>query len=360
MLKIFADDLKAHREENGISLRDVAAKTRLNMTVLENLENGDYNFQPQAYIRAFMKQYISAIGLDLDEVLFDYDLARSGKYKSKRENVTPKVEDTIEEKINSLDEPKKEGTKQSITEKIKKAIDVPKILSEDKKKSLPEETNAKKTTDIFSLPKGNDTSENSDTKPKNKFLINTSDPKSNKTSVPVNPVNSRDSFAFLNTPVFKNIFLILIGALVIGGLYSLINIIFFEGSKNNPVVERQNFDDVVNEQERKILGKRTPEEIQDSIRKAEEEYAALKDSINLKITTTAAGILYLVKDSVNYNKPEKIEFDKGETGTFKANRSFHISSANTETFKAFINDKPLKFDNKSVSKVKITGTGIIK
>ena len=88
MLKSFANDLKMHREENNISLREVSAKTRLNISVLESLESGDYNFQPQAYIRAFMKQYIEAIGLDLDEVLFDYDLARSGKYKPKRESIS--------------------------------------------------------------------------------------------------------------------------------------------------------------------------------------------------------------------------------------------------------------------------------
>ncbi|MBK8984141.1 MAG: helix-turn-helix domain-containing protein [Ignavibacteria bacterium] len=84
MLKIFAQDLKAIREKKNITLKSISQQTRLNMTTLENLESGDYNFQPQAYIRAFLKQYIACLDLDVDETLFEYDLARSGKYKSSR------------------------------------------------------------------------------------------------------------------------------------------------------------------------------------------------------------------------------------------------------------------------------------
>jgi len=84
MVKIFAEDLKAIREEKNISLKSISQQTRINLSALENLENGDYSFQPQAYIRAFLKQYIACLDLDVEEVLFDYDLARSGKYKSNR------------------------------------------------------------------------------------------------------------------------------------------------------------------------------------------------------------------------------------------------------------------------------------
>ncbi|MCB0727783.1 MAG: hypothetical protein KDD00_09990, partial [Ignavibacteriae bacterium] len=135
---------------------------------------------------------------------------------------------------------------------------------------------------------------------------------------------------------------------------------FLEGSKDKPEVIRQNFDDVVKEQEQKILGKRTPEEIQDSIKKAEEELAAAGDSITLKITGLGAGSFYLVTDSVNYSKPEKITFSKGETGVFKAKKNFYISTDNTEVVKATVNDVPIKFDNKSVSKVKIGRSGVVR
>ena len=102
MLKAFAGDLKAVREENNISLRNISQQTRLSLSLLENLENGDFTFQPQAYIRAFLKQYINGLGLDVDETLFEYDLAKSGKYKPKRinanisnENITKKEDPAL-------------------------------------------------------------------------------------------------------------------------------------------------------------------------------------------------------------------------------------------------------------------------
>jgi transcriptional regulator with XRE-family HTH domain len=359
MLKSFANDLKMHREENNISLREVSAKTRLNISVLESLESGDYNFQPQAYIRAFMKQYIEAIGLDLDEVLFDYDLARSGKYKPKRENISYDSEEKPSTDIKiEVSESKPSEIKRTITEKLKKVIESPKADSDGNKSESPESSLNKITGSEISKKIENEKISLPEDKPKNKFFINTANPKSEKKSSPVNPLNTGSSFSFVNSPVFKNIFVVLIGALIVAGLYSLINIIFIEGGNKNPEVQRQNFDDVVNEQERKILGKRSPEEIQDSIRKAQEELASLQDTVKLTITATGNGTMYLVTDSSNYSSPDKIDYVSGQIGNFKAHKSFHISSANTESFKATLNGKPLKFENKSVSKVKVTKDGV--
>jgi hypothetical protein len=60
---------------------------------------------------------------------------------------------------------------------------------------------------------------------------------------------------------------LLIGA----GVYSLINVLFLSNNSQGPEIQRKSFDEVVKENEKKILGKKTPEEIQDSINKAEEE-----------------------------------------------------------------------------------------
>ncbi|MCY7363331.1 MAG: helix-turn-helix domain-containing protein [Ignavibacteria bacterium] len=363
MLNIFAEDLKAIREEKNISLRDVANKTRLNINILESLESGDYTFQPQAYIRAFMKQYIASIELDVEEVLFDYDLARSGKYKSKRQNVPP-VSVTKSEPVNESIEIQPKEIKQSLTEKIKEIVNPAESKQEynsAKAKEIQKETKSIPPVQETIIPKDTfemNVQEFQEKKPKNKFSIN---PNTSKVP-PVVPVNNKSSFSFslLNSPIVKNIMLIIIVLLVLAGLYSLLNILFFEGNKSKTEIIRQNFDEVVDEQERKILGKRIPEEIQDSIKKAEEEFNSLKDSITLKITSVVPGTVYIVTDSVSYNKPRKIEFEKNETGTFKARKSFHISSMNTETFKVTINDKPVKFEGKSVSKVKVTKDGVVK
>jgi cytoskeletal protein RodZ len=350
MIKIFAEDLKSIREEKNLSLKTISQQTRLNITVLENIENGDFTFQPQPYIRAFLKQYINSLGLDIEETLFDYDLARSGKYKSKRQNNSPPVlqskttdkpEEIKEEKVN-FSEAKRE--------------------SENRDELIIEE---KKSPDLKAPPEQNIQSssaeKNISTEKKSENKLTLKPPEDKKKSY-VNGVQDKKNIfsSFLNSPVVRNIALIIFVALILLGLYSLINILFFDGSKDKPEVIRQNFDEVVKEQEKKILGKRTPEEIQDSIRKAAEELAATADSITLKITALNPGTIYLVTDSVDYNKPAKIEYEKDQVGVFKARKSFYISSGNTGTFKATINEKPIKFDKTSVSKVKVTKDGLNK
>lgn len=357
MLKAFAGDLKAVREENNITLRSISQQTRLSLSLLESLENGDYTFQPQAYIRAFLKQYIGSIGLDVDEVLFEYDLARSGKYKPKRinsgnsnENVPKKEEPPVTKIIES--KPPAE-----ITETSGESVDASQINDELKTEEpaetvKPEIKEAKKETAPIRK-------ESPEIRTQNRI---SSGQKENKSYT--QNTRSREkkgiSLDFMNSPVIRNILLVLFIALVLLGLYSLINILFLEGSKDKPEVIRQNFDDVVKEQEKKILGKRTPEEIQDSIRRAEEEFALQKDSITLKVTGLNTGVFYIVSDSIRYDKPKRIEFEKNTEGIFKAKKFFHISSPKTESFKVTVNDVPVKFDNTTVSKVKINRNGIVK
>jgi len=350
MLKSFAEDLKSVREEKNISLKDISARTRLNVSILENLENGEFSFQPQTYIRAFLKQYIISIGLDPEEILFDYDLARSGKYKSKRQNVSAVSEESAAG-INAKDQKTEvKNSKEKIADKLKVITESPKKFVEEIK-NLKSDDKAEKIADSGK--------EYPELKPRQKLSISTTEDK--KTSALNNSVRgSSFSFSFLNSPVFRNIFLIVVILLLILGLYSLANMLFFEGKKDKPEIIRQNFDDVVKEQERKILGKRTPEEIQDSIRKADEDIAASKDSIVLIITSANTGTVFISSDSVNYSKPDKILFEKNMTGTFKAKKFFHLSSVNTESFKATVNNTPLKFPDKSVSKIKITKAGIIR
>ena len=82
MLKKFTDELKKHREKVGISLQNVAAKTRIDIKFLEALEDGNFNFLPDIYVKAFIKQYAKVVGLDEDETLQKYILAKEGKQES--------------------------------------------------------------------------------------------------------------------------------------------------------------------------------------------------------------------------------------------------------------------------------------
>lgn len=354
MLNRFADDLRSVREEKNLSLRTISQQTRLNIAILENLESGDYTFQPQAYIRAFLKQYINALGLDVEEVLFDYDLARSGKYKPKtppREFIDPPSPKTEEREITVED-----------TENEKKE-DAPKpadetISDEDTEKKINPPVNPVASEKMPLYPPDRK-QERKESKPEVKHISESSE-KRTSSSKPDTNRNKKLSFSLLGSPVVRNIALIIFIGLVLLGIYSIVNISFLEGSKDKPEVIRQNFDDVVKEQEKRILGKRTPEEIQDSIRKAEQELAAAMDSITLKVITLNDGVIYISADSANYGKPLKVEYAKNETRTYRAKDFFHLSSANTGSFRATVNDKPLKFDRSSISKIKINKDGIVK
>lgn len=76
MLKEFAADLKKLRENANISLPEISAQTRINESYLKKLEDGDFSFQQEIYIRAFIKEYANAIDLDPADVLKEYDEAK--------------------------------------------------------------------------------------------------------------------------------------------------------------------------------------------------------------------------------------------------------------------------------------------
>jgi len=97
MLKQFAEELKAAREKAGISLQQVAAKTRIDLKFLKDLENGDFNFLPELYVKAFIKQYSKVVGLDDQEILYKYDRAKDGKTDKDNEEKQRQVKESSEE-----------------------------------------------------------------------------------------------------------------------------------------------------------------------------------------------------------------------------------------------------------------------
>jgi len=105
MLKKFTDELKEQREKAGITLQNVAAKTRIDIKFLEALEDGNFNFLPEIYVKAFIKQYSKVVGLDEEETLQKYILVKEGKEgageKAKQENTGEKKQDTANQKTNS-------------------------------------------------------------------------------------------------------------------------------------------------------------------------------------------------------------------------------------------------------------------
>ncbi|MBI5472746.1 MAG: helix-turn-helix domain-containing protein, partial [Ignavibacteriae bacterium] len=75
----FFADLKHAREASGISLAEISDATLISMKLLEALENGNDTVVPQAYLRAFIREYAAVVGLDRDETMKKYDAWQKGK-----------------------------------------------------------------------------------------------------------------------------------------------------------------------------------------------------------------------------------------------------------------------------------------
>lgn len=69
----FGAKLRKAREGRGISLRQIAATTKISVAVLEALERNDVSRLPGGvFSRAFVRSYASEVGLDPDQVLHEF------------------------------------------------------------------------------------------------------------------------------------------------------------------------------------------------------------------------------------------------------------------------------------------------
>ena len=65
----FGDALKRRREQRGISLQDLAQRTKISASLLAAMERGDCSRWPGGiYSRAWVREYASAIGLDAEQI----------------------------------------------------------------------------------------------------------------------------------------------------------------------------------------------------------------------------------------------------------------------------------------------------
>lgn len=65
--------LKEARESKGMSLSDVQESTKIQKRYLEGIEEGSYDIMPgKFYVRAFIKQYAEAVGLNAEELFEEF------------------------------------------------------------------------------------------------------------------------------------------------------------------------------------------------------------------------------------------------------------------------------------------------
>jgi cytoskeletal protein RodZ len=79
MLDKLADELREQREKSQLSLQQLATKTRIDLKFLEAIEQGNFAFLPDLYVKAFIKQYAKTVGLDENLIIKKYEAAKEGK-----------------------------------------------------------------------------------------------------------------------------------------------------------------------------------------------------------------------------------------------------------------------------------------
>lgn len=106
MFDKLSEELKAARIRSGITLQQLAAKTRIDLKFLEYIEDGNFSFLPELYVKAFLKEYIKFVGLEEKLIFKKYEASKLGK-----EYVEP-AQETLLDKIKELKENKFEKEKE--------------------------------------------------------------------------------------------------------------------------------------------------------------------------------------------------------------------------------------------------------
>jgi transcriptional regulator with XRE-family HTH domain len=116
MLDKYAEELREAREQKGISLQQMAAKTRIDIKFLEAIDDGNFSFLPELYVKAFLKQYAKVVDLNEKEILERYEDAKAGRLLSREEKSL--LEQKVE--IEKEDESEKEAAGDTAKEVEKK------------------------------------------------------------------------------------------------------------------------------------------------------------------------------------------------------------------------------------------------
>jgi cytoskeletal protein RodZ len=80
--------LKKAREEKEIPLAQISDITRISEEYLQAIENGNVKILPQAYVRAFIREFADVVGLNVDEIMRKYD-AETSVQEGKTSSMTP-------------------------------------------------------------------------------------------------------------------------------------------------------------------------------------------------------------------------------------------------------------------------------
>ena len=82
----FYEILKETRKTKQITLKEISEYTKINISYLESLENGDFDILPTVYTRLFLRSYCDYIDLDSKSILDELEIFVFG-HKGKKDNL---------------------------------------------------------------------------------------------------------------------------------------------------------------------------------------------------------------------------------------------------------------------------------
>jgi len=91
--------LKRARDERGMSLSDIANRTKISVTALEALERNDLSKLPGGIFgRAFVRAYAGELGLDPDKTVADFHVALEEAERRAAERGARRIEITADDR----------------------------------------------------------------------------------------------------------------------------------------------------------------------------------------------------------------------------------------------------------------------
>jgi cytoskeletal protein RodZ len=124
MLEKIAEELHEARVKRGISLQQIAVRTRIDIKFLEAIDKGDFTFLPDPYVKAFIKEFAKMVGLDETKIILKYDACKKGKLpeeveEARKPDVSGKHEKKQIQQYNATSQASLNSPSDLITKKMK-------------------------------------------------------------------------------------------------------------------------------------------------------------------------------------------------------------------------------------------------
>ncbi len=94
-----AKELKSARENKGVEISQISNKTRIDAKYLKLMEEGDFDYMPDVYMKAFVKEFADSLGLDGAEMVNKYKAAKFGRVEQSADDdlVSTKTDEPVRE-----------------------------------------------------------------------------------------------------------------------------------------------------------------------------------------------------------------------------------------------------------------------